>query len=84
MENLSFVEVPDPRAIITGKDRELWLPLSESPRLSDRTQTVNCAGAYFDVVGYSEIREALLLSPILIDGSANNLEKEVGDFLAQQ
>lgn len=84
MDNPLFVNVTDPRALIQGKDKELWLPLSESPHLSPRTEAINLAGVYFDVVGYSDVREALLLRPIEIDGSADNLEAEVEAYERDQ
>lgn len=84
MQNLGFVDVPDPRALIASSSGELWLPISESPLLNKLTQTVSCGGVYFDVTGYSEVREALLLQPIVIDGAAAYLEEEVEAYTAQQ
>lgn len=82
MDNPKFVDIPDERAILVGKDRELWLPTTESARLNPQVEIVNVAGQHFDVVGYSSVREALLLSPIVIDGAAENIEDELEAYLA--
>ena len=82
MDNPYFATLSDPRAVVADKNGELWLPLTESPDLSNRTETVEVAGVWFDVLGYSEERDALLLEPIKIEGSAENIDHELGDYLA--
>lgn len=77
MDNPNFVTISDPRGVLVGAGDDLWLPLSESPHLSKRTETIDCGGLYFDVIGYSEKRDALMLRPIKIDGAADDIEAEL-------
>lgn len=84
MQSWLFVELTDPKAVVAGKNGELWLPLSESDALSSKTETVTISNVFFDVIGYSVEREALLLSPIVIDGAADNIELELASHIAEQ
>lgn len=81
MDNPFFVAIADARSVIADKHGELWLPLDESPDLSKLTEVVEVAGAYFDAVGYSEERDALLLEPLVIEGAAEHLEEELIEYL---
>lgn len=80
MDSPFFVQIADVRSVVADKHGELWLPMTESPDLSRLTEVVDVAGAYFDVVGYSEERDALLLSPIVIEGSAEYMEEELLEY----
>ena len=81
MDSPFFVRITDARAVIADSNGDLWLPLDESADLSSLTEVVEVAGAYFDAVGYSEPRDALLLEPLVVEGSAENLEAELAEYI---
>lgn len=81
MDNPFFVQIADARSVVADKHGELWLPMTESPDLSRLTEVVDVAGVYFDAVGYSEERGALLLVPIVVEGSAEYMEEELQEYV---
>lgn len=74
---------------ITDKNGRAWIPIDQmlregilDPKTVDVVKTED--GEYFEVVGYSDKRKAIWVESIEIDGTAENLEKELEDYLNER
>lgn len=84
MDNPAFLELPE-AYVIEDKEGKMWLPVSELPDWvrRDRRQfeIIRIARDYYDVVGYSIKRRSLWIKPIIIEGSADHIDKELAAYL---
>lgn len=84
MDNPSFLELHD-AYVIEDRDGKLWLPISELPdavrRGRRQIDILRISGNYFDVVGYSIQRRSLWIKMIVVEGSADDIERELADHI---
>lgn len=71
---------------ITDKNGRYWIPIHKmiregifDPRKVDVIKTED--GEFFEVVGYSDKRKALWVEPIDVENEADNLDKELKEYV---
>ena len=71
-------------SIIEDTSGKLWLPLSDLQHdqiAGDKPELIRVGDDYYDVEGYSMKRRCFWIRRIQVEGSADNIEDEMAEYL---